>query len=331
MDVYMGICRGIYMLFLSVYLFYFHKVCHFVWCYLQVSSIDNIRSGRAVRFAIPTGAVGNIMAGILAREMGMPATFVAGVNANDIMDRVVQTGDYVIQAMQRTLSEAINIQCPYNFERILFYLSGQDAGFVRHWYRELARTNGNHLPYGMHQKLRMFVQTAKIDDDVMLKTMQTYWQKHGYVCDPHTAVALAAVVQVDSLASRPLASSASVTLEPSSSFSSSPSPSPSPSSSSSKGPVTVVLSTAHPAKFEEALRAGLGDAFWRENYAVDATNPLKRGKRMPALAAQLYSKAVVGGRTVFPQGSDFTARLTQLVQEEVLAPMAAKVKLRGKL
>eukprot|EP01049_Picozoa_sp_SAG25_P005453 SAG25_NODE_374_length_8940_cov_97.908155_10_plen_241_part_00 len=78
---------------------------------VQKSGRDSWRVGRPLNFAIPTGAMGNVTAGLLAQKMGCPiaAPFICGVNANNILHRAVTTGEFHRQPMQRTLSEAINI------------------------------------------------------------------------------------------------------------------------------------------------------------------------------------------------------------------------------
>ena len=79
-----------------------------------------------VTFALPIGAMGNIAAGHLAKICGLPiARFVGSVNINDITHRVFSKGEFHIEEeMFKNLSEAINIQAPYNFERVLYWSSG---------------------------------------------------------------------------------------------------------------------------------------------------------------------------------------------------------------
>ena len=79
-----------------------------------------------VTFALPIGAMGNIAAGHLAKICGLPiARFVGSVNINDITHRVFSKGEFHIEEeMFKNLSEAINIQAPYNFERVLYWSTG---------------------------------------------------------------------------------------------------------------------------------------------------------------------------------------------------------------
>ena len=83
-----------------------------------------------VTFALPIGAMGNIAAGHLAKICGLPiARFVGSVNINDITHRVFSKGEFHIEEeMFKNLSEAINIQAPYNFERVLYWSTGMFGG-----------------------------------------------------------------------------------------------------------------------------------------------------------------------------------------------------------
>jgi threonine synthase len=253
------------------------QVCHFVYAYLKV--VPQI--GDLVTFAIPTGAAGNIMAGIMAKEMGLPINFIAAVNDNDIIHRVVQSGEFAVMPMKRTLSEAINIQCPYNFERMLYYLSNQDPVFIRQWYHKLDSTKANSLPKLCHDKLKSFVLSVAISDREMKAAISQYWNTYQYLADPHTAIALAGVLKVGKT---PPKSTESFVISQS----------------------LIILSTADPVKFEHAIKESLGNAFWNENFDV------QRGRLMPQKGRTLFQRPEVQ-KTVFEQGSNFSTRLQELV------------------
>merc|ERR1719160_1645638 len=108
---------------------------HYFWTYFRVLDTYNLDVGEMVDFVLPTGAMGNMAAGTFAKKCGLPiGRFVAACNANDITDRAIRLGNFHrSEQMVKTLSEAINIQVPYNFERILYYLSGEDTAIVREW------------------------------------------------------------------------------------------------------------------------------------------------------------------------------------------------------
>eukprot|EP00434_Breviolum_minutum_P042884 symbB.v1.2.038190.t1/scaffold5866.1/size22960/1 len=91
--------------------------------------------GSFLDFVIPGGALGNTAAAFMAREMGLPLRrLICGVNQNDITHRTIAKGEFHRQeCMFKTLSDAINIQVPYNMERIFYYLTGGDSQVVKSW------------------------------------------------------------------------------------------------------------------------------------------------------------------------------------------------------
>ena len=103
------------------------QMVHFIWTYLRVIEDLSIAPGDSkftLDIVMPTGAMGNMAGAYMAKQLGVPlGTLCAGVNINDVTHKAVSTG--IVQRspnMQTTMSEAINIQLPYNLERLLFYL-----------------------------------------------------------------------------------------------------------------------------------------------------------------------------------------------------------------
>ena len=93
---------------------------------MKPSSNDGLfNPSKEVVISIPCGAMGNLTAGLIAREMGLPIRFVCGVNANDVVHKFLTTGRYEVKpVVQKTVSPAMDIAVPYNVERILWLLSG---------------------------------------------------------------------------------------------------------------------------------------------------------------------------------------------------------------
>ena len=237
------------------------QVIHYFWAYLRtVEQLGSSAMGQPLHFSIPTGAMGNVTAGLFAQQMGCPiAAFCCGVNANNILHRAVTHGTFHKTPMVRTLSEAINIGVPYNFERVLYFLTAGDTAAVAAMMAEVdAPAAALTLPGSVLAKLRATIQTFTVEDELMLATIRTYWKDHSYLLDPHSAVCLAAAAALEF----PVANAAS-------------------------GGGTVCLATAHPCKFEEALAVAFddpSDAFW-----AGASHPgrLAGTAHMPAAAAAL--------------------------------------------
>ena len=210
------------------------QTIHYFWAYLR--AIEQLEGGGggfgfgdALHFAIPTGAMGNVTAGALAQRMGCPiAQLCCGVNANNILHRAVTSGEFHKRPMVRTLSEAINIGVPYNFERILYFLTGGDCGAVAAMMAEVDGSDALTIEGPLLASLQELLVTTTVDDEAMAATTRAYWDAHAYLLDPHSAVCVAAA---EALAGEHKC---------------------------------VCLATAHPCKFEESLQAAeMGEGFWR--------------------------------------------------------------------
>lgn len=182
------------------------------------------RTGRPVRFVAPTGNFGDAFAGWAARRMGAPVgSLVAAVNRNDALARALDEGRYTRSPAMPTASVSMDVQAPSNFERLVFEASGRDAPRTRRLLETFEREGGVDLEPDLLAALRAEVSAVSIDDARTAAEIDRAWRSYGRVICPHTAVALAAARD----------------LEP------------------YDGP-TVVLATAHPAKFPESVTAALG-------------------------------------------------------------------------
>ena len=179
---------------------------------------------RSATFVVPTGNFGDIFAGEAASRMGLAMErLVIATNANDIMARALNDGVYASGAAHHTLSPSMDIQVASNFERALFEASGRDGDWTAAAMNDFARTRRLVLPQPVLAQLRSRYSAFACNDDETLATIKAVHAQTGRILDPHTAVAAAAA--------RKLAPQA--------------------------GPV-VILSTAHPAKFPEAVQRAIG-------------------------------------------------------------------------
>ena len=130
---------------------------------------------------------------MFARKMGLPiGTLVIGTNVNDIAHRTFSRGDFSKGAMQMTLSEAINIQVPYNFERFFHFLASEDSSQVKKWMETMETQSRIQFSSDEHGLLAQGMGSRAVDDRSMLNAMRRCWEGHKYVADPHTSVAIAA-------------------------------------------------------------------------------------------------------------------------------------------
>ena len=172
-------------------------------------------------FVVPTGNFGDIFAAEAAQRMGLATgNLVIATNQNDILFRTLQTGVYASGEAHPTLSPSMDIQVASNFERALFEASGRDAGWIRQAMASFSKTRSLTLPPAVLAALRARYTAHRSDDTETLATIARIHRDTGLLIDPHTAVAVSAAPK-------------------------------------STGPV-VILSTAHPAKFPDAVERATG-------------------------------------------------------------------------
>jgi len=208
-----------------------------------------------VTFVVPTGAMGNLAGGILAQRLGLPISqLVAAVNVNNAAShQLFQTGiltpPSTSESMQPTLSEAMNVQLPYNLERLLFYATNSNATQVNDWMTDIDAGRSVDLNSNVNglDQLRRDIQSISISDDNLCDAIREAWTHHQYCLDPHTAVGWAAVTQLGWLASTDNAHP----------------PPPNP---------IALLATASPCKFERACTLALGTEVW-DTYAASSSYP----------------------------------------------------------
>ena len=179
---------------------------------------------RGVAFSVPTGNFGNVFAAWVARSMGVPITsLIVGSNENDILTRFLDTGVMEMQEVVATTSPAMDIQVSSNFERLLFELLGRDGEEVADRmfrFRDEGRMGLNDVLGQMREVFR----GARIDDAAVARVIKATYERSGQIVDPHTAVGLGAGALLHDDPTTPL----------------------------------VCVSTAHPAKFPDAVEDALG-------------------------------------------------------------------------
>ncbi|MDI1326182.1 MAG: threonine synthase [Brevundimonas sp.] len=184
------------------------------------------RSAGKATYVVPTGNFGDAFAGWAARRMGLPmGGLVAATNRNDALVRALETGVYERIQAEPTASVSMDVQAPSNFERLVFEASGRDSALTRGLFEDFSRHGRVTLPSELLAALRREVSAVSVSEAETRHEMARTHAETGRVICPHTAVALHAARRLDR----------------------------------SAGPV-VALSTAHPAKFPEAVEAALGFA-----------------------------------------------------------------------
>ena len=205
---------------------------YYVYTYLQV--VQSV--GDLLDFAIPTGAFGNSLGGFWAKKMGLPLRhLIVATNANDICHRAIATGNFSPSESVATVSPAMDIQLPYNFERFLHCLLGGNDNASKSLV-PLLRIDQHGKRRLPDEIVRMIkeegITSMACDDTETLNTVRKYWREHQYCLDPHGAIGVWAAEKFR----RGNAASVQSVVQ------------------------CVAVLTAHPSKFEEATLQAIGIA-----------------------------------------------------------------------
>lgn len=174
---------------------------------------------KKLSFAVPTGNFGDIFAGWAAKQMGLPVEMlIIASNSNNILPRALETGVYKVRGVTPTTSPSMDIQISSNFERYLFETSGRNGDVVKQAMDQLSADGRFDLGDLQNNMRQEFAAYWASEDDVSgaIKSVKT---QQDYVLDPHTACGYVAATRWQNEERRP----------------------------------TVVLATAHPAKFPDAI------------------------------------------------------------------------------
>ncbi len=201
---------------------------------------------REVAFAVPTGNFGDVFAGYVAAQMGLPIKrLIVATNVNDILHRALTSGDYSTGTVTPTAAPSMDIQVSSNFERLLFDLGGRDGKALAAQMGSFEACKAMQLTNRQREGAEQLFSSARGDANDMAQAIRWAWDNCGELLDPHTAIGLHAARTAGIDAATPV----------------------------------VTLATAHPAKFGDAveratgnrpvLPARIGDLFDREERMVE--------------------------------------------------------------
>jgi threonine synthase len=196
---------------------------------------------REVAFAVPTGNFGDVFAGYVAAQMGLPIKrLIVATNVNDILHRALTSGDYSQGKVTPTAAPSMDIQVSSNFERLLFDLGGRDGTALAAQMAGFEASKAMQLTNAQREGAAALFSSARADADDMAQAMRWAWEETAELIDPHTAIGLHAAREAGLPDQVPV----------------------------------VTLATAHPVKFRDAVEratgtrpaqpARIGDLFHRE-------------------------------------------------------------------
>ncbi|RLV95208.1 Threonine synthase [Spathaspora sp. JA1] len=223
---------------------------YYFYSYFQLQK-ELVDSGK-VRFVVPSGNFGDILAGYYAYKMGLPIDkLIIATNENDILDRFMKSGEYSKEqesGVKATHSPAMDILISSNFERLLWYLirdnvtkdDAKAGATLNDWMNQL-KTKGKFVaPEQVLTAARAIFDSERVDDEQTIKTIKQVYTTHPekYIVDPHTSVGVTTSYRFISQD------------EPSENIQ------------------YISLSTAHPAKFSEVVNKAL-DSFDQYSFEKD--------------------------------------------------------------
>ena len=202
---------------------------------------------RKASFVVPTGNFGDVLAGYVAKRMGLPIErLVVATNVNDILARTLATGRYEVTGVRPSSSPSMDIEVSSNFERVLFDAMDRDAGALRGLMASLAQSGAFAPSNAAMAALRADFDAGRADEAQTRETIARVRAETGYLLDPHTAVAVSVAEWVAHDPHVP----------------------------------QVVLATAHPAKFPDAVERACGE---RPALPPHLADLLERPERTPTL------------------------------------------------
>ena len=218
---------------------------------------------RKISYTVPTGNFGDVLAGYIAKRMGLPIErLVIATNANDILTRTLATGTYSLRGVEATQSPSMDIQISSNFERLLFEAHGRDSAAIRAQMDNLKQSGHFSIAPGPLAAIRAEFDAGRADEAETSAEITRTWRESGYILDPHSAVGVAVARREQP-----------------------------------KHPATpmVVLGTAHPAKFPDAVEKATG---LRPHLPLHLADLLERREHFTVLANnQADIETFVRGKT----------------------------------
>ncbi len=164
-------------------------ICQIVYYFYSYFKFQNNK----VSFAVPTGNFGDVFAGYVAKKMGLPIEkLIVATNENDILERVINTGEYKPTKVKPSLSPSMDVQISSNFERLLFDVLNEDDKQVSVFMNDLKSKGSFFLNEEQVAIIKKDFSAKKVNDRETIEIIKKFSKEHNFVIDPHTATAVGA-------------------------------------------------------------------------------------------------------------------------------------------
>ena len=235
------------------------QITYYFKAYKDLLDAGKIKLGDEVNFSVPTGNFGDILAGYLAKRLGLPVgMLICASNANNVLTDFIRTGTYdKRRPLHKTDSPSMDILVSSNLERLLYFMSG-DTALVAELMDKLNTEGVYTVPEAMITAIQSQFWAGFCDDEKGAQTIDKVWKAHGYLCDTHTASGWAVAEDYVNQAG-------------------------------DKRPM-VVLSTASPYKFPAAVLAAMGGDTSGDEFTLMERLESMTGVKIPANLSGLRTK-----------------------------------------
>ena len=167
------------------------QIVYYFTAYTNLVNRGVLRMGQHINFVVPTGNFGDILAGYYAMRMGLPIRkLICASNKNNVLTDFFRTGTYhTHRTFHKTMSPSMDILVSSNLERLLYEAADRDGAQVSSWMKQLAEEGSFSVGAQRIEKLSEVFWADYADDNMTAEEIRRVYEQHGYVMDPHTAVA----------------------------------------------------------------------------------------------------------------------------------------------
>ena len=193
------------------------QTVYYFFSFFQICKLNE-----KINFSVPTGNFGDVYAGYLSKKMGLPIDkLIVATNQNDILYRAISKGQYEANSVIETLSPSMDIQVASNFERLIYDLNEQSAEKTIKIMEEIKNKKKYLIENKELNKIKENFISESVSEEELLSCIKKVYENYKIIIDPHTAVGLKALEKIN------------------------------------LSGTNVVLSTAHPCKFPEAINKAI--------------------------------------------------------------------------
>ena len=191
-----------------------------VYCFYSYYLIED--NNEPINFSVPTGNFGDVYAGYIAKKIGLPINkFIVATNQNDILHRAISNGAYTVENVSETISPSMDIQIASNFERLIYDLNNQSDEKTIEVMKSIKEKGKYLIDKENLEKINADFLSSRMDQADILNTIKTVYEKFNIILDPHSAIGYGAFDKVNLKGNN------------------------------------VVLATAHPCKFPDAIEKAI--------------------------------------------------------------------------